>query len=595
MIKHYPYYFIRMQNTSDWYDFWQNYSKTPRTTQWAMTYERYNISPIITLPPYQSSMIDLLEHSFANFANRTAYISDNQTLTYQELEKYSRYVATYLQQQDLPKGTRVGIMLPNLLHYPVIALGIVRAGMVVVNINPTDTQREFSHQLLDSQISYLFILDKFQNKLLSALDKLPHLRQIIICRENDFYPDFHQVLKQLVHIGLGLPLQQHLAWRNKPVQRVHFSQLKNHVKSKSYQRPNCNLDDVMLVQYTGGTTGTTKGAMLTHGNIIANILQINNLLLSAYDDDNEADLVLTALPLYHVFSLSMCCMLLIYRGFSGVLVANPSNIHTIIRAIKQHPPSFILGVNTLFHGLLQQRSFRNLDFSQLKASIGGGMSILPKIARTWQYITGTPIVEGYGLSETAPIITFNPLTIAHFTNKIGIPTPATDVKILDDNQNILPIGERGEIVVKGPQVMLGYQNLPEETAQAFTTDGYLKTGDIGIMDENGFLKVVDRKKDMIMVSGFNVYPHEIESVMCEHPDVSECVAIGVPNATRGEEPKIFVVSKNPNLTADELINFGKQNLTGYKRPRHVEFVESLPKSSAGKVLRKALRQREGLI
>lgn len=580
-----------MQQTSTWYDFWHDYSQRPAQKQWAITYERYNINPIINLPPYHSSIIDLLENSFSQFANRTAYISGNDHISYAKLDTQSQIVAKYLQSQGFSKGERIGIMLPNLLHYPVIASGVVRAGMVLVSINPTDTEREMLHQLQDSQIKCLFVLDKFQYKLIRSLEKLTYLQQVIVCKNTDFHPIIAKNPLSLLNIGLNAKLQ----FNKKNIQRLFFYQLKNIVKSIHYQKPDCNLDDVILVQYTGGTTGTTKGAMLTHGNIIANILQIDNLLLSAYDDDSDVDLVLTALPLYHVFSFSMCCMLLIYRGFSGVLVANPSNIENIIQAIKDNPPSFILGVNTLFHGLLQQKDFRNLDFSGLKATIGGGMSILPKTARTWHYITGTPIVEGYGLSETAPIVSFNPLTIAHFTNKIGIPAPATDVKILDENQNILPIGERGEIVVKGPQVMKGYQNLPTETTQAFTSDGYLKTGDIGIMDENGFFKVVDRKKDMMVVSGFNVYPHEIESVMCEHPDVIECVAIGVPSATRGEEPKIFVVSKNPNLTADTLIHFGRQNLTGYKRPRHVEFVEKLPKSAVGKILRKELRKREGLI
>lgn len=584
-----------MQAHSHWYDFWHNYSQNPPKTQWEMTYERHNIDPIITLPPYQTSLIDWLESSFAKFATRTAYIINEQTLSYQQLDKYSHIVANYLQSQGLKKGDRIGVMLPNLLHYPVVALGIVRAGLVLVSINPNDTEREFVHQIIDSQIQYFFILDKFQNKLLSVLDSLPSLQQVIICCEQDFDNIYQKAFKSVIHIGLGVQIQQHIAWFNRPIKRIYFSHLKKLTKSHLYQKPDCNLDDVVWVQYSGGSSGLAKGAMLTHGNIIANILQIDNLLLSAYEEDNEGDLVLTALPLYHVFSFSMCCILLIYRGFSGLLITNPSNTLDIIKAIRDNPPSFILGVNALFDSLLQHRSFRHLDFSQLKASIGGGMSILPKTAKTWQYITGTPIVEGYGLSELAPIISFNPLTIAQFTNKIGIPTPATDVKILDDNHDILPIGERGEIVVKGPQVMLGYQNLPTETSEAFTKDGYLKTGDIGIMDENGFIKVVDRKKDMMVVSGFNVYPHEIESVMSEHPDVLECVAIGVPNATRGEEPKIFVVRKNPQLTEKELIDFGKQNLAGYKRPRHVVFVESLPKSSSGKLLRQELRKREGLI
>ncbi|WP_394261745.1 AMP-binding protein [Moraxella boevrei] len=578
----------------------QNLSNAPTQKPiWAISYERYNIQPDIHLPEFHSSLIDLLENRLWQFAERTAYISGQQKLSYQSLDHQSKIVATYLQSQGFQVGERIGVMLPNLLHYPIIALGIVRAGMVLVSVNPTYTQRELAHQLKDSGIKVLFLLDKFQNHVTKITHQLPNLQQVIICQDTDFMGYFANQLRSAVNIGFGVQLQQNLAWFSKKqtlIKRIYFRQLKKHSRDAVYQKPNLTLADVVLVQYTGGTTGVAKGAMLTHGNIIANILQIDNLLSSAYDEsDDDVDVVLSALPLYHVFSFSICCMLLTYRGFCGLLIANPHKVDTIIDALAQHPASFILGVNTLFHALLQQRHFRQLDFSRLKATIGGGMAILPKIARTWQHITGTPIVEGYGLSETAPVVAFNPLTIASFTNKIGIPAPATDVKIMNDAEQEVPIGERGEIVVKGPQVMKGYQNLPEETAQAFTKNGYLRTGDIGIMDERGFIKVVDRKKDMIVVSGFNVYPNEIEAVMLEHPDVAECVAIGVPSALRGEEPKIFVVKSNPLLTEKMLIEFGKQNLTGYKRPRHVAFVDSLPKSAVGKILRHELRKREGLM
>lgn len=578
----------------------QNLSNAPTQKPiWAISYERYNIQPDIHLPEFHSSLIDLLENRLWQFAERTAYISGQQKLSYQSLDHQSKIVATYLQSQGFQVGERIGVMLPNLLHYPIIALGIVRAGMVLVSVNPTYTQRELAHQLKDSGIKVLFLLDKFQNHVTKITHQLPNLQQVIICQDTDFMGYFANQLRSAVNIGFGVQLQQNLAWFSKKqtlIKRIYFRQLKKHSRDAVYQKPNLTLADVVLVQYTGGTTGVAKGAMLTHGNIIANILQIDNLLSSAYDEsDDDVDVVLSALPLYHVFSFSICCMLLTYRGFCGLLIANPHKVDTIIDALAQHPASFILGVNTLFHALLQQRHFRQLDFSRLKATIGGGMAILPKIARTWQHITGTPIVEGYGLSETAPVVAFNPLTIASFTNKIGIPAPATDVKIMNDAEQEVPIGERGEIVVKGPQVMKGYQNLPEETAQSFTKNGYLRTGDIGIMDERGFIKVVDRKKDMIVVSGFNVYPNEIEAVMLEHPDVAECVAIGVPSALRGEEPKIFVVKSNPLLTEKMLIEFGKQNLTGYKRPRHVAFVDSLPKSAVGKILRHELRKREGLM
>ena len=552
---------------------------------WLISYERYNICSTIDMPDEQTSLIDMLEAGFAKHARQVAYYCDDQEITYEQLDKLSLKVAIYLQQLGLKVGDAVGVMLPNILQYPVITLGVIRAGMVLVSMNPSYTSRELEHQMDDADIKALFILDKFIYTYKDIGDNLNRdLHHLIICRLGDLKSKLKGALINLVSATIDLPPKGN--W-------IYFSQLLAGA-SKAYERPNLTLSHIVLIQYTGGTTGTAKGAMLSHGNVIANLLQIDALIRSAYDEEGQEDIILASLPLYHVFSFTICCVFILYRGFSSRLVPNPRDINELVNTLRRTPPHFILGVNTLFSALIQHPGFRRLDFSQLKATIGGGMAILPSVAKKWHTITGLPIIEGYGLSETAPVITFNPLTIAEFTNKVGLPTPATDIILLDNNDQPVRIGERGEIAVKGPQVMVGYRNLPVETANAFTATGYLRTGDIGIIDERGFIKIVDRKKDMIVVSGFNVYPNEIESVMLEHADVLECVAIGVPSETRGEEPKIFVVRKHNRVTAEQLLAFGKQHLSGYKRPRYVEFVDSLPKSNVGKILRKELRKREGL-
>jgi len=335
--------------------------------------------------------------------------------------------------------------------------------------------------------------------------------------------------------------------------------------------------------------------MLTHGNLTANMLQIDTVMRAAFGDTNGGEVLLAALPLYHVFSFMVCGMYSMHAGYTALLIPNPRDLEGLIKDLDKYKPAYIPAVNTLFNGLVHNEKFKKLDFSNLKASIGGGMSVLPSVAKEWHDITGLPIVEGYGLSETSPVVSFNPMNISEFTAKIGVPAPGTDIILIDDEGNEMPVGERGEICVKGPQVMVGYQNRPEDTKEAFTENGYFKTGDIGILDEKGFIKIVDRKKDMILVSGFNVYPNEIEEAMAQHPAVLEVGAIGIPSDNRGEDPKIFVVKKpGTKVTEQELIDFGRKQLTGYKRPRIVEFVDELPKSNVGKILRKELRKMEGL-
>ena len=555
---------------------------------WLKTYERYGIDATIDMPDDNTSLLDVFERNFSRYGKKTAYICMGASISFKELDLYSRQIASYLQSLGLVTGDKVGVMMPNLLQYPVVALGIIRAGMVLVNVNPLYTSRELSHQLHDSGTKALFIVENFANTYQEAEDK-GQVEHVIVCKIGDMLGTVKGAVVNLVarHVKKMIPAYS-------LPNSVSFKHALTAVSASKYKRPDLNLSDVALLQYTGGTTGVAKGAMLSHCNLVANMLQISALMDSAFDDDVDAnDVILTALPLYHVFSFMVCGMYGMYRGYAGLLIPNPRDLDGLIKEMAKYKPAFIPAVNTLFNGLVHKDGFADLDFSNLKASIGGGMSVLPSVAKEWHKITGLPIVEGYGLSETSPVAAFNPMTIAEFTGKIGIPASSTDIILIDDDENEVALGDRGEICVKGPQVMIGYQNRPEETAETFTANGFLKTGDIGIMDEKGFIKIVDRKKDMILVSGFNVYPNEIEEAMSEHPAVVECGAIGIPNDDRGEEPKLFVVKKG-DVTEQELLDFGKKQLTGYKRPRHIQFVDELPKSNVGKILRKELRKMEGL-
>ncbi|MGE6442044.1 AMP-binding protein [Psychrobacter sp. NPDC078409] len=555
---------------------------------WLSAYERYSIDATIEMPEDNTSLLDVFERNFSRYGQKPAYICMGSSITFKQLDLYSRQIASYLQSIGLVAGDKVGVMMPNVLQYPVVALGIIRAGMVLVNVNPLYTSRELSHQLHDSGAKALFIVENFAKTYQDAEDK-GQVEHVVVCTIGDMLGTIKGAVVNLVarHVKKMIPAYS-------IPNSVSFKHALNAESASKYQRPELNLSDVALLQYTGGTTGVAKGAMLSHGNLVANMLQVSALMNSAFDDDIDGrDVILTALPLYHVFSFMVCGMCSMYQGYASLLIPNPRDLDGLIKEMAKYKPAFIPAVNTLFNGLVHKDNFADLDFSNLKASIGGGMSVLPSVAKEWHKITGLPIVEGYGLSETSPVVAFNPMTIAEFTGKIGIPAPSTDIVLIDDDENIVAMGDRGEICVKGPQVMIGYQNRPKETAESFTASGYLKTGDIGIMDEKGFIKIVDRKKDMILVSGFNVYPNEIEEAMSEHPAVVECGAIGVPNDDRGEEPKLFVVKKG-DVTEKELLEYGKKQLTGYKRPRHIQFVDELPKSNVGKILRKELRKMEGL-
>ena len=569
-------------------DDFPNMPHIPSDRPWLQAYERYNIDATIDMPDDNSSLLEVFERNFRRYGQKSAYICMGASISFKQLDLYSRQIASYLQSLGLSKGDKVAVMMPNVLQYPIVALGVIRAGMVLVNVNPLYTSRELSHQLQDSGAKAIFIVENFAKTYQDTEDK-GQVEQVILCKLGDMLGTVKGAVVNVVarYVKKLIPAY-------KLPDSISFKQALNSISASKYRRPDLNLSDVALLQYTGGTTGVAKGAMLSHGNLIANMLQISVLMASAFDDDaNSKDVILTALPLYHVFSFMVCGMYGMYQGYTGLLIPNPRDLEGLVKEMSKYKPSFIPAVNTLFNGLVHQEGFAELDFSNLKASIGGGMSVLPSVAKEWHNITGLPIVEGYGLSETSPVVAFNPMTIAKFTGKIGIPASSTDVVLIDDDGNEVSIGDRGEICVKGPQVMIGYQNRPDETAETFTDSGYLKTGDIGIMDEKGFIKIVDRKKDMILVSGFNVYPNEIEEVMSEHPAVKECGAIGIPNDERGEDPKIFVVKKG-NVTEQELLDYGKKQLTGYKRPRHVQFVDELPKSNVGKILRKELRKMEGL-
>lgn len=555
---------------------------------WQQSYQCYHINPNIVMPAQSTSLLDVFEDSLKKNAKRDACLSMGTHFTYKELDIASKKVAAYLQQLGLVKGDKVAVMLPNIIQYPVVALGVIRAGMVLVNVNPLYTSSELGHQLQDSGAKALFILENFVSTYQGA--KYDGVDHVIVCRLGDM---LGKIKGTVINLAAKYVKKLVPAWRLSKF--TWFDEILK-TKARRYQRPKLHLDDVALLQYTGGTTGVAKGAMLSHGNLIANVLQCDALINSAFSDKerNQPHIVLTALPLYHVLAFTLCYLYVCKMGYTQLLIANPRDVNSMLNDIKKYPLTFFIGVNTLFSGLAHNPKFRALNFDKLKVSIGGGMSVSTSVASEWQNLTGTPIVEGYGLSECAPVVAFNPITIDEFTGKIGIPAPSTDVILIDDDENPVPLGERGEIAVQGPQVMLGYQNRSQETKEAFTKSGYLKTGDIGVMDAQGFIKLVDRKKEMILVSGFNVYPNEIEEVLMHHPDVLEVGVIGVPHKNSGETPKAFVVRKQHQATENDLLNFAKQHLTGYKRPRIVEFVDSLPKSPVGKILRKELRKLEGL-
>jgi long-chain acyl-CoA synthetase len=534
-----------------------------------------------------SSLVELLEESFAKFADRKAFICMDKSISYRDLDEMSAALGAYLQSKGLQKGARVALMMPNVLQYPVSTAAVLRAGYAVVNVNPLYTPRELEHQLKDSGAEAIVVLENFATTVQQVIAKTA-VKHVIVGSMGDLL-GFKGVIVNLVvrKVKKMVP-----AWSIPGA--VSFNEALSAGRSLKLSKPKLTLDDVAFLQYTGGTTGVSKGATLLHKNILANVLQNDAWLQPALKKPPIVDqmIIVCALPLYHIFALTACYLLGVRAGGTNLLIPNPRDMAGFVKELTKYQVSFFPAVNTLYNGLLHTPGFDKLDFSKLKVSNGGGMAVQRPVAEKWLKITGCPLAEGYGLSETSPTLTCNPADTDQFSGSIGIPVPSTYISIRDDDGNEVPLGQPGEICAKGPQVMAGYWNRPEETANVMTADGFFRTGDIGVMDERGFAKIVDRKKDMILVSGFNVYPNEIEEVIASHAGVLECAVIGVADAKSGEAVKAFIVKKDPNLTAEEVIKFCGTQLTGYKVPKQIEFRTDLPKTNVGKILRRELRDEK---
>lgn len=527
------------------------------------------------------SLIDLFEHAALRYAEQTAFINMGQSLSYRQLDERSRAFAAYLQQGlGLKKGDRVALMMPNLLQYPIALFGVLRAGMTVVNVNPLYTPRELEHQLNDSGASAIVIVSNFAHTLEKVVAKT-QVKHVILTRLGDQLSAAKGTLVNFVvkYIKKMVP-KYHLPGA------ISFRQALQRGAHLNYTKPDIINDDLAFLQYTGGTTGVAKGAMLTHRNMQANLEQTRATYGSLLKEGQET--VVTALPLYHIFALTVNCLLFIDLGGANLLITNPRDIPGLVKELAKYPFTAITGVNTLFNALLNDDGFNKLDFSSLSLSAGGGMAVQKSVAERWEKLTGHYLLEGYGLTECSPLVSVNPYDIQCHNGSIGLPVPSTDVMLVDDEGNEVAPGEPGELCIKGPQVMLGYWQRPDATDEVLK-NGWLRSGDIVTVDHEGFLRIVDRKKDMILVSGFNVYPNEIEDVLMLHPKVREAAAIGVPNDVAGESVKICVVKKDASLTKEELIAHCKKYLTGYKVPKIVEFREDLPKTNVGKILRRELR------
>jgi len=535
------------------------------------------------------SLPEVMEESFRKYAQRGAFVFMDHTLTYAELDRLSAAFGAWLQGTGLARGARVAIMMPNILQYPVALAGALRAGYVVVNVNPLYTPRELEHQLKDSGAEAIVILENFAATLQQVLARTS-IRHVVVTSIGDLlgFPKGAVVNFAVRRVKKMVPpysLPGHL----------RFTDVLDEGRDRVLESAPLRPDDVAFLQYTGGTTGVAKGAVLTHGNLIANLLQCEAWMEPALHDTSrgpvpEQFVYVCALPLYHAFALVANCLFGMRIGALDVLIANPRDIHQMAKDLRNRAFNVLPAVNTLLNALAENAEFRKLDFSGLRISIGAGMAVHKTVADKWLTLTGCPIVEAYGLTETSPAATCNPIVIREWSGTIGLPLPNTEIAVLDDAGRPVPLGEPGEIAIRGPQVMAGYWNRPEETAKVMTPDGFFKSGDIGIMDERGHVRIVDRKKDMIIVSGFNVYPNELESVVAMHPAVLECAVIGVPDERSGEAVKLFVVRKDPALTEAELAEYCEKQLTGYKRPKYIEFRSELPKSNVGKILRRALRE-----
>ena len=544
---------------------------------WMEEYKKWNINPEFTRPDPEKTLSMTIADNLVKFQDKTAFIYRNRKFSYKDIDVYSQKFATYLQELGLAAGGRIAVMLPNIIQYPIATFAIIRAGYVLVNVNPMYTQRELYHQLQDSGAEALIILGQTLEQL-TALDECPALKYVISTHPMDFIQD------QPVTVS-----RQAAEYPDKRF--FDFKQAIDQVETIDFKTPVQHQKDTVILQYTGGTTGVSKGAELSHRNILFNIAQNSTVFISHFGDRyaTEDEYVFCALPLYHIYGFTICLFSYgLSRGFANVLIPNPRDLDALLDQYQKHPPTVFPGVNTMFNALGHHPRFRELDHSRLKTTTGGGSSILKSTAELWHEITGCQIYEGYGLSETSPTATFNPPLSRRFSGTIGLPLAGTEILILNDEGKPVELNQAGEIAIRGPQVMKGYWQQPEATAQVFTKDGYFLTGDIGCMDEQGYITILDRKKDMILVSGFNVYPNELEGVLSKHPKILECAVIGIDDEKSGQVPKAFIVKQDETLTQDEIMTYLKQQLTSYKLPKYIEFVSELPKSAVGKILRRKL-------
>ena len=541
-------------------------------------------------PDQYTSLVQLLEESFQKYAARNAFVCMDKAMTYRELDEYSKRMAAWLQSRGLAPGARVAVMLPNVLQNPIALAGILRAGYIVVNVNPLYTARELEHQLKDSGAEAIVVLENFAATLEQVLPRTP-VRHIVVASMGEMLGGLKGVIVNFVVRSVKKLVPAYTL-----PNIVRFKDMLAQGARMTFKPAGRTSDDVAFLQYTGGTTGVSKGATLTHRNIIANVLQVEAFATPALIKAPVVEQVqiVCALPLYHIFALTVCAMWGTRLGALNILIPNPRDFSGFIKELRKYQVNIFPAVNTLYNALVNHPDFASVDFSALKISIGGGMAVQKTVNDKWYKTTGSQIIEGYGLSETSPVATCNRIDVTAFSGTIGLPIPSTEVQILDDAGKPVALGESGEIAIRGPQVMRGYWMRDDETAKVMTADGFFKSGDIGYMNADGYVKIVDRKKDMILVSGFNVYPNEIEEVVSSHPGVLECACVGVPDEHAGEAVKVFVVRKDPTLTVEQLLEHCKLGLTGYKRPKHIEFRTELPKTNVGKILRRELRDEARL-
>ncbi len=548
---------------------------------WQKHYEQ-GVANEIDIEKYVS-LIGLLEHSCEVAGNKTAFINLGTEITFKELSEKSRDFAAFLVNKcGIKRGDRVAIMMPNLLQYPIVLFGILRAGCAVVNINPLYTSAELVHVLNDCTAKAIVILSNFGKTLEDALPDIL-MEHIILTEVGDMYAPIKKAVVNFV-----IKYVKKMVPRYNLPGAVWLTNALREGEQLRYEKPGMKREDIAFLQYTGGTTGVSKGAILTHGNMLANVLQILEWTKNAVKGEHQ--IMITPLPLYHIFSLTGNLLLTIALEAANVLITNPKDLNGFIKELKKYKFTAITGVNTLFNALLHHPKIKEVDFSQAQFAIAGGMAAQRSVAERWQQLTKLPLIEGYGLTEASPVVTINPLNITEYSGSIGLPVPSTDVQIRNEYDQVVECGVPGELCVKGPQVMQGYWNSPEETQKVFSKDGWLKTGDIATMDKEGFLYIVDRKKDLIIVSGFNVFPNEVEDAIMHNPGVLEVAVIGVPHEKTGEAVKAFIVKKDPSLTEDDIINTCKQYLTRYKIPKLIEFRDHLPKTNVGKILRRSLRE-----